>query len=401
MFVSPWGAKRGSGGAMNDHPKTILQVLPRLDIGGAERVVIEIAEAIQNSGHKALIACDGGLLSGVARRTGAELVTLPLASKSPFRMKRNARALEKLIRERGVDLVHVHSRAPAWSAYWATQRTKTPLVTTYHGVYGEKSAFKRWYNSVMARGDRVIAVSAFIAGLIRARYKLPEERLRVIHGGVDAVKFDPAGVVGDRVARLAHAWRVSMAEPVIMLPGRLTSWKGQKLLISALALLRHKDAIVLLVGDDQGREVYTQNLVALAKALGVEGRVRMVGHNEDMPAAMMLADVVVNASTNPEAFGRTIVEAQAMGRMVIAADHGGARETILANETGFLFAPGDAQALAAAMDTALDMEPDARVVWGRNARAHILHNYSIGVMQRAVLDVYAELLTADAGVGQA
>jgi glycosyltransferase involved in cell wall biosynthesis len=377
---------------MNDRPITILQVLPKLDTGGAERVVVEICEAIQKSGHIALIAAEPGALTTAAQRSGAEIITLPLATKSPFKLRRNAKRLEKLIRARNVHLVHAHSRAPAWSARWATNATQTPFVTTYHGVYSEDSPLKRRYNSVMAQGDRVIAVSAFVADLIRSRYDLPEQNLRVILGGVDGVKFDPAIVVGDRISRLARDWRVDMNQPTIMLPGRLTSWKGQKLLIAALAKLRHTDAIAVLAGGDQGRDKYTASLIALAHSLDVADRVRLVGHNEDMPAAMMLADIVVNASTDPEAFGRTIIEAQAMGRIVIAADHGGARETILADETGFLFPPGDATAFAAAIDAALDMPTEARIAWGQNARAYVLQNHSIAAMQRAVLDVYAELL---------
>ncbi len=377
---------------MIDRPITILQVLPKLDTGGAERVVIEICEAIRKTGHIALIAAEPGALSLAAQRSGAEIINLPLASKSPFTLRRNAKRLEKLIRARGVQLVHAHSRAPAWSARWATQATYTPFVTTYHGVYGENSSLKRRYNSVMAQGDRVIAVSEYIADLIRSRYHLEESRLRVVLGGVDGVKFDPTIVVGDRIRRLARDWGLDMSQPTILLPGRLTSWKGQKLLISALAKLRHTDAIAILAGGNQGRDNYTASLIALAHNLGVADRVRIVGHNEDMPAAMMLADIIVNASTDPEAFGRTIVEAQAMGRIVIAADHGGARETILANETGFLFPPGDATAFAAVIDAALDMPTETRIAWGHNARAHVLENHSIAVMQQKVLDVYAELL---------
>ncbi len=378
---------------MIDRPITILQLLPRLDTGGAERVVIEIAAAVQNSGHIALIACEeGGALTHAALRTGAEIINLPLATKSPLAIRRNAKRLQALSAERNVSLVHAHSRAPAWSAHWATQRAKIPFVTTYHGAYGETSALKRRYNAVMARGDRVIAVSHYIASLIRARYNTPEAKLRVIHGGVDAQKFDPATMAGDRIFRLAQSWRVSMAQPSLLLPGRLTSWKGQRLLIAALAQLRHRDAIAILAGGDQGRERYSNSLVAMAQALGVAERLRLPGHHEDMPAAMMLADVVINASTNPEAFGRTIIEAQAMGRITIAADHGGAAETIISGETGFLFPPGDATALAAAINAALDMPPDARIAFGQRARAHVVEKYSIATMQNAVLDVYAELL---------
>jgi len=314
---------------MIDRVFTILQVLPKLDTGGAERVAIEIAEAVVAAGHKSIIAAEPGPLLSAAQRSGAEIVHLPLASKSPFTMRRNAKRLETLIRAQKLDLVHAHSRAPAWSARWAVDRTKTPFVTTYHGVYAETSALKRRYNAVMAGGDRVIAVSAFIAGLVRARYGVGDDRLRTILGGVDVQKFDPALVVGDRVSRLAKEWRMNMSEPAIMLPGRLTGWKGQKLLIEALGRMRHKEAVVILAGAAQGREAYMRSLVSQAEGLGLAGRVRLVGNAEDMPAAMMLVDIVVNASTDPEAFGRTIIEAQAMGRVVVAADHGGARETIL------------------------------------------------------------------------
>jgi glycosyltransferase involved in cell wall biosynthesis len=371
----------------------ILHVLPKLDTGGAERVVIEIAEAITATGHQAIIACEVGALSGVALRSGAEILDMPLASKSPLTMRANAKRIEKLIRARNIKLVHAHSRAPAWSALWATQRTHTPFVTTYHGAYNENSALKQRYNEVMVKGDRVIAVSNFIADLIRSRYKIDETRLRTIHGGVDVSRFDPGIVVGDRVIRLAREWRVDMSEPILLLPGRLTGWKGQKLLISALAHLQHTGAIAVLCGADQGRDNYAASLVAHANAMNVADRVRIVGHTEDMPAAMMLADIVINASTDPEAFGRTIVEAQAMGRVVIAADHGGAAETILPLRTGYLFAPGDAQELAKRIDQALAMGPQARIAWGRYARNFVAQHYSVAAMQAAVLNVYAELLT--------
>ncbi|HEY1856696.1 glycosyltransferase family 4 protein [Acidocella sp.] len=378
---------------MIERPITILQVLPKLDTGGAERVVIEIAEAIHATGHKVLIACAGGVLSAVARRAGAEIVEMPLDTKSPFKMRRNARRLKKLIAQRDVQLVHAHSRAPAWSAWWATQATGTPFVTTYHGSYGEKSTLKRRYNAVMARGDRVIAVSHFIAGLIRTRYGTDEQALRVIHGGVNLDKFDPTVMSAEVLYRLARDWAVNLADPVILLPGRLTTWKGQKILIQALAKMRHRDAVVILAGSAQGRLDYAAELMDLGKRLGVADRLRLVGHTEEIPAAMMLADVVVNASTDPEAFGRTIIEAQAMGRIVIATDHGGARETIISGETGFLVPPGDVEALAAILDAALDMPSDDRVTWGRHARAHVAEHYSVAAMQNAVLDVYAELLT--------
>jgi glycosyltransferase involved in cell wall biosynthesis len=377
---------------MIDRPVRILQVLPKLDTGGAERVVVEISDAITSAGHHSIIACENGALTQAARRSGAEIVTLPLNTKSPFAMLRNAKRLAHVIEAEKIDIVHAHSRAPAWSAYSATQRTKTPFVTTYHGSYSETVLFKRRYNAIMAAGDRVIAVSNFISELVKNRHAVDDRRLRVIPGGVDTVKFNPAAVLGDRMAKLAREWRLPAGAPTIMLPGRLTSWKGQGLLITALAALRHQDAVAILVGGDQGRSKYTQSLIAQAESLGVAERLRLVGHSEDMPAAMMLADIVVNASIDPEAFGRTIVEAQAMGRIVIAADHGGARETVIDGLTGFLFTPGDYAMLAHKIDQAIDFNADQRIAWGQRARATVEENYSVVAMQNAVLGVYAELL---------
>jgi glycosyltransferase involved in cell wall biosynthesis len=199
-------------------------------------------------------------------------------------------------------------------------------------------------------------------------------------------------VRGDRSVRLARAWRAEAGQPAIMLPGRLTSWKGQKLFIKALAAMRHKDALGILVGGNQGRDTYTANLVSLAESLGVAGRLRIVGHADDMPAALMLADIVVNCSTTPEAFGRTIVEAQAMGRVVVAADHGGARETVENGVSGLLVPPNSSSALAGMLDSVLDQDIAQRIKFGTQARAHIEQNFSLRVMQDKMLAIYAELL---------
>ncbi len=218
------------------------------------------------------------------------------------------------------------------------------------------------------------------------------DRLRVIPGGVDPARFDPAGVQGDRMARLARDWRVPEGAPILLLPARLTGWKGQRILIAALAKLRRREAVAVLLGAEQGRPRYVQELVKLAESLGVASRLRLPGPTEDMPAAYMLADVVVNASTDPEAFGRTIVEAQAMARFVIATDHGGARETVIDGETGFLTPPGDADTLAARIDLVLDLPAASRLVWGQYARAAVSAAYGVATMQAAVLATYNELL---------
>lgn len=377
---------------MIDRPRSILQVLPKLDAGGAERVVIEIAEAVHRAGHRSIIAAEDGRLSPLAARAGAELIALPLSTKNPLKILSNTKKLRKIIKENQIDLIHAHSRAPAWSAYRAAKQTGIPFVTTYHGTYGEKGRLKKRYNQVMASGARVVAVSDFIAELIKSRYNIDPEKLRVIHNGVDVRKFDPASVRGDRAVRLAKEWRIENGQPAILLPGRLTSWKGQKLFIRALAKMQHKEAVGILIGSDQGRHKYTQELMDLAEQQGVGGRLRLAGHVEDMPAALKLADIVVNCSTTPEAFGRTIIEAQAMGKIVIAANHGGAGETIEHGVSGFLIPPDNEEALAASFDAILDGDMALRLAFGAHAREMVGERFSLEAMQVSYLQLYAELL---------
>ncbi len=369
-----------------------MQVLPALNAGGVERGTVEIAAAIVQAGGTALVASAGGRLAPWVERAGGRNIILPLASKSPYRIWRNAAALTRVVAAERVDLIHARSRAPAWSAWLAARRAGVAFVTTYHGAYNENFPGKRRYNAVMAAGDRVIAISHFIADLIKARHAIDPARIRVIHRGVDPAIFDPEVVVPDRIIRLLTAWRLPDGVPTIMLPGRITRWKGPQVLIRALAQMHRRDAMVVLVGDAQGRDGFVAELVALAAELGVAERVRLVGHCEDMPAALMLSDVVVNASTDPEAFGRVVIEAQAMARPVVGSDHGGAAETIAHGETGWRVPPDDPAALAAALDHALDMDAEARAALGARARAAVQAHYTVAAMQSKTLDVYEELL---------
>ena len=321
---------------------TVLQVLPSLVTGGVERGTIEITEAIAAAGWTALVASAGGRLVAAVERAGGRHIALPLDSRHPLTIWRNASAACEGGRAEHVSIVHARSRAPAWSAWLACRRTGAHFVTTYHGVYGEDLPLKRHYNAVMAKGERVIAASRFVAELIVARHRTDPARIRVIPRGVDPVAFDPANVGGDRVARLADAWRLPGDARIVLLPGRLTGWKGQAVLIEALARMARRDVCGVLVGSDQGRRRYTERLIRQAAALGVADRLRLVGECDDMPAALMLADVVVHASTQPEAFGRVVIEAQAMGRPVIASDLGGPVETVEHGVTGWRVPPGDA-----------------------------------------------------------
>ena len=378
--------------APDPHPPVVMQVLPALDAGGVERHVLTLAAAVAGAGGLSIVASSGGRLVPTVERAGRHLA-LPLERRGPLAIRANARRLEAAIREHGVNLVHAHSRAPAWAAWLAARHTGVPLVTTYHGTYSEGLPGKRLYNSVMARGARVIAPSRFVAGMVAARHATPPERLRVVPHGVDTRIFDPEVVVPDRLVRMAAGWRVPDGAPTILLPGRLTRWKGQAVLIKALARMERRDAVVLLTGDAR-RQGYAKELAALAETLGLGERVRMVGHIEDMPAALMLSDVVVNASTDPEAFGLVIAEALAMERPVIASDHGAARETVAEGETGWRVPPGDEAALAAQLDAVLAMTQAERRAIGRAARAFVLAHHDLARMQEATLDVYEELLEA-------
>lgn len=365
--------------------------MPSLVSGGVERGTLEIAEALVGAGFRALVASAGGPLVPALEALGARHVNLPLDTKSPIGLARNAARLCQVIRSEGVALVHARSRAPAWSALAAARRTGVPFVTTYHGTYNEGFPGKRFYNSVMARGDRVIAISHFIAGILRTRHGVGEDRLRIIPRGVDERHFDPAVVDAGRIAALRNAWGVPAGRPVVMLPGRITRWKGQAVLVDAMARLPG-DAVALLVGDAGAKPAFRDELLARIAELGLGARVRLVGHAADVPAALLLADVVVHASTDAEAFGRTVIEAQAMERCVIASDLGGPTETVAEGVTGWRVPPGDADALAAAIGQVLAMTPEARAAAGARARAAVLAGYTTARLQAATLGVYRELL---------
>jgi glycosyltransferase involved in cell wall biosynthesis len=384
------------------HRPTILQIIPRLDTGGAELATIEITQAIVSAGGRAIVVTEGGRMADRITAAGGELVTLAAGTKNPLKMWSNAATLARLIVREGVDLVHARSRAPAWSALLAARRTGKPFVTTYHGAYGEKDAFKRLYNSVMARGDVVIANSRYTAELIRSRYGTPETRIEVIPRGVDLEKFDRDRVPAERIAALRRAWGVEEGQRIILHAARLTGWKGQTLVIDALAELQQRgvggDAVVVMAGDAQGREGYVEGLRQRAAAAGVGKRVRLAGHVDDIAAAYCAAYVTVVASTEPEAFGRAAAEALAVGCPVITTDLGAPPEIVLAARavgagriTGWVV-PTDAGGLASALETALAMPGEDRSRMGVRAAADIRARFTLDTMKQQTLAVYDGLL---------
>jgi glycosyltransferase involved in cell wall biosynthesis len=380
-----------AGPPTEGRPPAVLQVIPSLVSGGVERGTVDLAGALTAAGWTSYVASSGGPMEHQLTRVGAHHIKLPLASKNPLAMRRNVAALIEIIRRHKIDIVHARSRAPAWSAWSAARVTRRRFVTTFHNAYAIDLPLKHWYNSVMARGERVIAISQFVGDHVAQVYGVGADRLRVIPRGVDLAEFDPRRVNGERVATLATLWRVPEDATVVMLPGRLTRWKGGLDFVAAIAKLGRRDLCCLLVGAEQHpgfrREIETE-----IERLGLIGMFRIVEDCRDMPAAYALSDVVVSASTDPEGFGRVIIEAQAMGRPVVATDHGGARETVLHGVTGWLAPPADPEAVAVAIGKALGLDNASRMVFARQARAHVAAGYTREAMCARTIDVYEELL---------
>ncbi|CEJ86963.1 Glycosyl transferase group 1 [Hyphomicrobium sp. GJ21] len=380
---------------------TILQIIPELATGGAELSAIEIAAAVVRAGGRAIVLSEGGRMADRLAAVGGELVIFPAATKNPMKLLANASAIERIARKENVDLIHARSRAPAWSALIAARRAKLPFVTTYHGIYNEKGRAKRLYNSVMARGDIVIANSRYTADIVKKRYATPEERIRVIYRGVDLDAFDPAVVSAERVKNLRDKWGVTDEQRIVLHAARLTKWKGQGEVIAAAARIRDKvrDCVFILAGDAQGRDDYRQGLLDQVASAGLEGIVRLVGHVDDIPAAFAASHIAFVASNEPEAFGRAAAEAQAMACPVISTNIGAPPETVLApphvaasDRTGWLVAPSDIDEYESVLLEALSLDDAARAEIGARARRHVMEMFSTFKMQRLTLAVYDELL---------
>jgi glycosyltransferase involved in cell wall biosynthesis len=372
----------------------VLQIVPTLSSGGAERSTVDITTALAREGFKPLVVSEGGRMVAELEAAGGEWIRMPVNAKSPLALLANARRLADLIRTRSIALVHARSRAPAWSALWATRRTGTPFLTTWHGAHSAESAAKRLYNSVMLRGDAVIANSQWTADHIRSVYSVRPKKLVVIPRGVDLEAFDPAGVCAERIASQRAQWNARDGEFVILFPGRLSRRKGQLVLIDALAQLVREfgNLRAVLVGEAQRRDDYATEIGRAIDRHGLGNVVTIAGHVQDMPAAYLATDIVVSATIEPEAFGRVAAEAAAMERPVIATDHGGAREIVLPDVSGFLVAPGNAHGLAAALRNLIGAGTAGRAAMGARGRAHVLAHFTLARMTADTIALYRELL---------
>ncbi len=372
--------------------KTILQLIPSLESGGAERSCIDVTAAIVKAGGRALVATSGGRWTNEIIRAGGTVISMPLKKKNPLLLWQNKKRVMEVIRAHKVDIVHARSRAPAWSGYWAAKAMHVPFMTTFHAAYKFHGKMKKRYNSVMSKGVRIIAISHYIAQHILDNYEVDAGRVRVIYRGIQTEKFHPNMVHPERLIKLARDWQVPDDKHLILMPSRLTRIKGHHVLIEALAKMKDRDFFCVICDASPERDHYQQELVELIEKHGLESQVRIVGFCSDVPAAMRLAQLVVAPSLVPEGFGRVPVEAQAMGTPVVASAIGGHNEVVIDKETGWLVPADDAVETATPMDRALGLSDLERVTMATKAMNFVAEHFTKEQMTAHTLDVYLEVL---------
>lgn len=371
----------------------VLQVLPELQHGGVEWGTIQVAEALKQNGYTSFVASCGGRLVYELDKMKIRHFTLPLKTKNPIKMYLNSLKLAKIIKENGINIVHARSRAPAWSAYWAAKRAGVKYMTTFHGTYGlGPKGIKKFYNKVMTFGELIIAISQHIKSHMLKNYTVDESKIRLIPRCVDVEKFSPSAVTQERIIRATADNNLPEDRPIISLVGRITRWKGQHLLVEAMSKIKHKEAYALIIGSDQGRVKYTNELKETAEKLGVADRIQFIGESFDIPALLMVSDIVLSTAIEPEAFGRAAIEGQAMGKIVLASDIGGSLENVIDGKSGRLFRSNDAQALAEAIDWALDLPADKKKEISDAAIKNVRDHFTKQQMCDKTIGVYKELL---------
>ena len=379
-----------------ENKPVVLQVLPELEMGGVEIGTVEIAGGMQKHGITNFVASQGGRLVYDLEKIKVGHLTLPLKTKNPIKLYLNSLKLEKIIKENGINIVHARSRAPAWSAYWAAKRAGVKFITTFHGTYGlGPKGIKKFYNRVMTYGQLVIAISNHIKKHITENYRINEDKIRLIHRCVDIEKFSPAAVSQERIIRAVQENGIPEDLPVISLIGRITRWKGQHVLLEALSKLKDRDFFCLIVGSDQGRVKYTEELKELVKKYGLESKVKFIGQSFDIPALLMVSDIVLSTAVEPEAFGRAAIEGQAMGKIVIASNLGGSLENTIDGVTGKLYESSDPQALADAIRWALDLPLEEKKKISAAAIKNVKENFTKQIMCDKTIAVYNELINMD------
>ena len=371
---------------------SVLQVLPHLNSGGLVSGAIEVSEALQKSGMRSFVASEGGRREREITRTGGKVFNFSLGSKNPLIIFLNIYKLSRIIKKYKINIIHARSRAPAWSAYFAAKKMGIPYVATFHGTYSIQNNLKKKYNSIMVKADKVIAISSFINKHILSNYKVDQEKIVTVHRGINIEKFDYLKVSNERLIAFSKKFNIPEDSFVILLPGRITRWKGHILLIEAISKLQRSDIICLFVGDLQGRNKYFAELNKTIDKFKLKNNFRIISNQSDMAVIYKLSDVVVSASLEPEAFGRVVAEAQAMGRPTVAVNHGGGPEIIIDGVTGWLFRPGDANDLAEKINKALNLNIDDRKKMSVKAIERAKLNFNNEMMCAKKLNIYAELV---------
>ncbi|MDA9162510.1 glycosyltransferase family 4 protein [Candidatus Pelagibacter ubique] len=377
----------------------VLQVIPKLGYGGAETGCYDLAHYLPENNCSSYIVTSGGELLKFIDKKKVKVIKLPVHSKNPFLMLFNSIALIFIILLNNISIVHARSRAPAWSCLFATKITRRKLVTTFHGTYNFKNSIKKFYNSVMVRSDLIIAGSNFIFSHINQNYPKYldlKKKFLVIFRGINVDYFELSTILDSEENRLISDWEVDRNKKTILMPGRLTAWKGQETFIEALNLvnkeLGYESFNAIILGSDQGRDIYTKKIKRLAEQYRLTSQLKFIEHCKNMPLAYKISDIVVSASVEPEAFGRVAVEAQSMEKPIIASDIGGSNETIIDNVTGFLFQSGNAEALSKKIIEVLQLDESRLKSIGIEGRKNIIKKFNVEKMCFSTYSEYKKLL---------
>jgi len=379
--------------------KVILQIIPSLESGGVERGTIDIAKSLKSQNFVPIVISSGGVLTYDLKEAKITHFELDVKTKNPFTIFLNIKKIAEIIDEYKVDLVHVRSRAPMWSAYYACKKSKTKLVSTIHGTYSldflfwKNFSLKKIYNSIMFKADSIIVVSNYIKNYLLRNYQENfVDKVQIIQRGVDLQYFNRDKVSKNRIIDLIKKWNLPEDKKMIIMPARFTSWKGHEFLIEALAKVKN-DFFCVMVGSDHGHKKYRKKIEQKIVKENLAGKIRIVGACRDMPATYQLAHFVVAPSVRPEAFGRVAIEAQASSKIIVATKIGGALETIIDEETGFLVEPFDQESLAKSIDRILEMSKEETEKFGVAGRKNVEENFSNDLMCQKTIDVYIKTLS--------
>ena len=377
----------------------VLQVIPKLGYGGAETGCYDIAHYLPENNCKSFIVTSGGELTKFVDKEKVRLIKLPVQSKNPFLILFNSIVLIGIILFYDISIVHARSRAPAWSCFIATKLTKRKFVTTFHGTYNFEGKIKKIYNSVMVRSDLIIAGSNFIFSHIKENYSefmKSTKKFLVIFRGINVDYFDASTKLENDEKKLLQKWEINEEKKIILMPGRLTSWKGQQLFIEAVNLVKielgYEAFHVVILGSEQGRNLYKKKLISLSEQYHLTNQIKFIDHCEDMALAYKVSDIVISASVEPEAFGRVAVEAQSMEKLIIASNIGGSNETIIDGKTGLLFDSGDPKSLSKKIIEGLKMDNSTIKLIGKEGRKNIIKKFNVEKMCFSTYSEYKRLL---------